>query len=108
MQIKRSGNKVFGVTLNAAERKAMDDEIKKQLVENVRAIDMDIDALILWELHEQFGFGPKKLKSFYDNFKPALDELLKRYDACDDEQTNVCVYKLKECGVDIKEWYNER
>lgn len=44
------------------EEGALDQEIKKQIVENDRAFDMDKESSILWMLHTQFGFGPKRLK----------------------------------------------
>ena len=38
---KKSGGKIFGVQFNKAEERALDQEIKKQIVENDRAFDMD-------------------------------------------------------------------
>lgn len=59
---KKSGGKIFAVQFNKAEERALDQEIKKQIVENDRAFDMDKESSILWMLHTQFGFGPKRLK----------------------------------------------
>lgn len=56
---KKSGGKIFAVQFNKAEERALDQEIKKQIVENDRAFDMDKESSILWMLHTQFGFGPK-------------------------------------------------
>lgn len=38
---KKSGGKIFAVQFNKAEERALDQEIKKQIVENDRAFDMD-------------------------------------------------------------------
>ena len=59
---KKSGGKIFGVQFNKAEEKALNHAINEQIVENDRAFDMDKESSILWMLHTQFGFGPKRLK----------------------------------------------
>ena len=38
---KKSGGKIFAVQFNKAEERALDQEIKKQIVENDRAFDMN-------------------------------------------------------------------
>lgn len=57
MQLKKAGGKVYGAVLTAAEKKAMDLEIQRELAEYDRKHIAEIDATILWVLHEQFGFG---------------------------------------------------
>ncbi len=80
MQIKKAGGKVYGASFTAAERKAIDMAIQSQFAEYDRKHALEIDAMILWQLHEQLGFGVKRLKRFYDNFVPAMDELISRYE----------------------------
>ena len=48
MRIKKAGGKVFGAVLTAAERKAMDMEINRQIVEADRRYADDIDAMVLF------------------------------------------------------------
>ena len=48
MRIKKAGGKVFGAVLTAAERKAMDMEINRQIVEADRRYADDIDAMVLY------------------------------------------------------------
>lgn len=55
MQIKKAGGKIFGASLTAAEQKAMNMEIQRQLVEYDRKNELELDAIILWELHTQLG-----------------------------------------------------
>lgn len=57
MQLKKAGGKVYGAVLTAAEKKAMDLEIQRELAEYDRKHIAEIDATILWVLHEQFGSG---------------------------------------------------
>lgn len=108
MQIKKSGGKIFGASLTSAEKKAMDMEIQRQLAEYDREHALEIDAVILWELRKQFGFGPKRLRRFYDNFTSALDALLKRYELEDSDQVWLCTHQLKEAGIDLEQWERER
>lgn len=56
---KKSGGKIFAVQFNKAEERALNQEIKKQIVENDRDFDMDKESSILWMLHTQFGLWPK-------------------------------------------------
>lgn len=93
--------------LSKAERKAMEMEIQKQLAEYDRKHANELDALILWLLHEEFGFGKKRLRRFYDRFGPALDELVGRYELDDDDKVWLCTRKLKEQGIDISQWRRE-
>ena len=48
MRIKKAGGKVFGAVLTAAEKKAMDMEINRQIVEADRRYADDIDAMVLF------------------------------------------------------------
>lgn len=63
MQVKKAGGKVYGAVLTAAEKKAMDLEIQRELAEYDRKHIAEIDATILWVLHEQFGFGAQRLRT---------------------------------------------
>lgn len=99
---------MYGASLTAAEKKAMNIEIQRQFAECDKLHNLEIDAMILWQLHEQFGFGPKRLKRFYDNFAPAMDALVKRYEMDDSDQIWLCTHMLKEYGIDIKDWNNKR
>lgn len=51
MQLKKAGGKVYGAVLTAAEKKAMDLEIQRELAEYDRKHIAEIDATILWVLH---------------------------------------------------------
>lgn len=68
MLVKKAGGKVYGATFTAAEKRAMDMEIKRQLAEYTRKYEADLNATILYVLHEQLGFGEQRLKKFFDRF----------------------------------------
>ena len=99
---------MYGAHLTAAEKKAMDIEIRRQLAEYDLKHANELDAMILWHLHEEFGFGPKRLKQFYDTFAVRLDELIKHYEMTDSDMVWLCTYKLKQYGIDIEEWNKQR
>jgi len=108
MVIKKAGGKIYGASLTAAEQKAMNMEIQRQLAEYDIKHANELDAMVLWHLHEEFGFGPKRLKQFYDTFAVRLNELLERYAMDDSDMVWLCTYKLKEYGIDIEKWNEER
>lgn len=109
MIVKKSGGKVFGAVLTRAEQKAMDLEIQRQWAEYTRKGLLEIDAVFLWYLHEEFGFGIERLKRVFMGFAPRIKEMCDRYDMHDEsDKIWLCLHKLKEYGVDLEEWDKER
>lgn len=90
-----------------AEERALDQEIKKQIVENDRAFDMDKESSILWMLHTQFGFGPKRLKLAWKLFYAETLKLREHYLMEQADDGWLARKKLKDIGCDIEEWYRE-
>lgn len=111
MFFKKSGGKVLDMRFNSAERKAMMAEIQKQTAEYDRKNADEIDAIVLWVLHEVFGFGPTRLKRFHDAFMPELHELLRRYEMEEGDQVWLCTHMLNEYlathGTSLEEWRGE-
>lgn len=107
MNFKKSFSKVFGVILNAAEKKALDNEINRQLAERTRKDAIERASMVLWILHIEFGFGPQKLRRFYDSYSDRLNELAEYYDMEIEDQAWLCSRKLKEYGVDVELWEKE-
>ena len=103
MRIKKSGGKIFGAELTAAEKKAMDVEIRRELDEYNRQNINEIDAMILWHLHEDFGFGKKRLLRFYKTFSERIKELSEKYLAEETRMPWMYQYRLKNYGIDIEE-----
>jgi len=94
--------------MTAAEKKAMDLEIQRQLAEYDRKHALELDAIILWELHQQLGLGEKRLRKFYNSFAGEIDALIKRYGMNEEDKVWLCTKKLKDYGVDIEQWDRER
>lgn len=70
--------------------------------------ELELDAIILWELHTQLGLGPKRLKKFFDGFSDALNALVNRYEMDISDDVWLCTHKLKEIGVDVEDWYRQK
>ena len=89
--------------LTVKERKALEREVNIQTAKNVRNLSLNLQALVLWNLHEQCGWGKKRLLNFQKAFLPLIEELQQYYMAEDaDEIEFVCLYKLKnEVGIDV-------
>lgn len=92
--------------LTANEQKAMVDEIRRQCTEINDQYLADIDAVILFVLHSQYGFGPKRLRKFWENVKAGIKDLNDFYQMPDDVAW-IAKYKLKEIGVDVDAWEKE-
>ena len=108
MFVKKLGNRIVGAELTSAEKKAMEIEIKKELAEYDKCHTREIDAIILWILHEQFGFGPKRLREAYLAWSEQLDALIGRYELNRADTIWLCTKRLKEYGIDLEEWAKER
>lgn len=107
MNFKKHNGRIFGVELTKKEQEALDKEVRKQLAEYERKNDEEYDAIVLWLLHEKFGFGEKRLRRFYDLYASEVRSLLDRYKMNNSDAVWLCTYKLKEYGIDIHAWNRE-
>lgn len=95
----------FVTRLSNKERKEIEREIRRQTASNVKNLSLNLQAIVLWNIHEQLGFGQKRLLEFQKTFLPLIKELQEFYMAEDSEETEfILLYKLKnEVGVDVRE-----
>ena len=95
---------IMPMRLTNKERKALEDEINRQTAKNVKDLSLNLQALVLWELHEQLGLKKKKLLEFQKAFLPMIQELQRFYEVKNADETEfVCKYKLKnEVGIDVE------
>ena len=96
----------YGADLSSKERKALDKEIRRQIIELDKQHSDDVDSMVLYTLHTRFGFGKKRLRQFYEALLQEHDKLVHHYDMPDDYPW-LCKHKLKEIGVDIEQWNQE-
>lgn len=79
-------------------------EINQQILAKDKIYQLDTDTMVLWTLHQCYGWGATRLKKFYvDMMKEHLR--MREFYELDDLYPER--YKLKEKGVDIEAWYNE-
>lgn len=92
-------------TLTAPMKKAAVDEAMRQLGEKIPEIVKNVESIILWQLHVQYGFGHDRIMKFYNNTSELMNDMLTYY--CydsDDDAIWLCKHKLKEnLGIDIDE-----
>jgi GTPase SAR1 family protein len=104
-RVKKVNGIIYGYEMTAAEKKAMDIEIRRALAEYDRKNTNEVDALFLWAVHELFGFGHDRLMKLHQTFRPALDGLCEKYEMSDPgDDVWLCTKKLKDIGVDIEKW----
>ena len=108
MIVKKSGKNIFGADLTNVEQKALNIEINRQIAENTRKHELEIEAVVIRQLRRLTGWGERRLKRFYDEFDIEIDKLLKAYEMGDEDAPWLCTRELKEEGIDIHEWYNEK
>lgn len=108
MRFKKYGGKIFDVELTKSEQKAMNQAINEQIAELYQKSRRNIVALILWNIHKQFGFGKKRLYRFYKDFDKEIEKLIRYYEMDDDDGAMICVKLLRtNCGIDLEEWEKE-
>lgn len=113
MKFKKAFGKIYDVELNAKEQEVLDrkvnEEIRRIMPEYISDAAKEMDALILWYLHENKStrFGKKRLKEFFDDFHVKLDELTDWYQLGKSDRSFLCSYKLEQCGIDISDWQKE-
>lgn len=92
-------------------QRAIQDEVDRQIDERIEAKltkhYSDLDAMTLYTLHEEFGFGVKRLRRFYEAVLQMHDRVTDFYEMDGDDFFFICREKLKEIGVDIDEWNRE-
>ena len=82
-------------------------EVKEELVKIGDRLFMDELATILFVLHNEFGFGEKRLKRFVDTHSTLHEELRERYELGADEDGWICTKKLQNAGIDLESLYEK-
>ena len=85
-------------------REAMMHEINQQILAKDKAYQLDIDTMVLWTLHQCYGWGAARLKKFY---VAMMKEHLRMREFYEMDDLYPERYKMKEKGVDVEAWYEE-
>lgn len=105
MFVKQIRGKVFGAQFTKKEQQAIDMEVKKYVAEQNEIYNKNLDAVLLYTLRKEFGFGAKRLKQFYDSARNATRKFHEEYGSGGlEEFPNFCKRELLRIGVDLDKW----
>ena len=87
--------------LSNREMQAVQASIRETIAASVGKLSGNIEAIVLWQLHEQKKMGVKQLEAFLEGFRPAPRELMDFYEIESTEDMEfACVQNLKSIGFD--------
>lgn len=92
-----------------AGERAMSEEIRRQIAEWDKEYEVNLNALVLYVLRVHLGFGPVRLRRFWDAFREEHKALREYYAMGDDPDVGewLAKRKLREIGVDVEQWTKE-
>lgn len=98
--------------LTRAEQERIDELVDQAVKEEVVRVEAefrsDIDAMILYVLHAHYGWGPKRLRQFWDVFIEEHKALRDHYNMHEPgDNAYLAKRKLLEIGVDVAAWEEE-
>lgn len=82
-------------------------EVNAELAKATERFFFDEVTVILWVLHETFGFGRDRLKRFYDNYSRVNNQLKAHYELKDNDLHFLTKELLAGIGVSIEEFDSE-
>lgn len=92
---------------------AMNAEIRRQCVELNAEYELELDALVLWTLHEQNGWGRVRLMRFYEGLLSKRKEMHDFYSSGKPDKSDIGIeyfaatQKLRQIGFDIGAAYQQ-
>ncbi len=90
------------------EKKIVDEEINKLILQRDEEYSADMDAMILYVLAKEYGWRRKRLKRFWDKFRKAHQDLRDYYEMQSNKDNVWLAHrKLADIGVDVKAWQAE-
>ena len=93
--------------MTKSQKKALDEEIKKRVLEVDDEWSIYADATVLWTLHVCFGFGKKRLLRFWETCFKEHKRLREYYELPAEDSGWLYLRKLKDIGVNLEEWYEK-
>ena len=105
MQVKKYKGKVFGMSMTADERKALQIELRKEIAEIDHKYAADIDALMLYVLASRYGWRKKRLLDIWKAFAEEHERLSEYYQMDDVGDLEWLAHReLAKIGVDVRKW----
>ena len=83
-------------------------EARAQCVEQLRRYEMELDSVVLYVLHTEFGFGKQRLEKFYDMLFEKREAMKAEFGETDDATIGEYAMRwvLKEQGIDVEEMFS--
>ena len=83
-------------------------EARKQCVEQLRQYELELDSVVLYVLHTEFGFGKGRLEKFYDMLFQKREAMKAEFGETDDATMGEYAMRwvLKEQGIDVEEMFS--
>lgn len=94
--------------LTAKEKRKLVQEIRTECVAQTRAYEVQLDAVTLFVLHTEFGFGKQRLQRFYDALFSKRKEMQERFQMPGEDDDYAIWHFLLEDGIDVEQMYREQ
>lgn len=97
-------------SMTKEERKAMNSEIRRRVVEVCNQFELDYDTMAIYILHFYYGFGEKRIRDYHRVLMRERKELKEFYES-DEKDPDIHFFamrqKLKEKGIDVEKIRDE-
>ena len=95
--------------LTNKQRKAMEEEIKKQCVDVTQNYELDIDTVWIYVIRKKLGHGSKKMQEIYSDMFALRKEMQAFYKGeRDDNIAEFAMrYDLKNDGIDVEKMFED-
>lgn len=105
---KKFRKQIFGVEFNQKEAEAIDKALNDLIIEHFLTFEKELDASMLWMLHEHFGHGRERLLKAWRLTFDKNRQLQDRYEMDATGSEWLCKKLLKEqLGIDLDELYEK-
>lgn len=94
--------------LTAKEKRKLVQEIRTECVEQTRGYEVQLDAVTLFVLHTEFGFGKQRLQRFYDALFAKRREMQEKFQMPGEDDDYAIWHFLLEDGIDVEQMYREQ
>ena len=101
----RARSKAYNAIPNSGQRRALKKQCKNDFFDLLENYNRQVAAQIMYILHFKFGFGKKRLTDFFKDLKQMQAEQMSRYLIEDEDVPDICEIKLKEVGIDLKDFF---
>lgn len=93
--------------MSKVEKETLQREINRQILDHEVDCQNNIDAMVLYTLAQEFGFGKVRLRRFYDSLVKGHNNIKDYYQFNNREVCELYKSRLKKIGVDIVKWNEE-